>query len=66
MSFGDLEISAAGTKQIASRVREKDPVLGIVTVKLSELFKNSSEVTRLFSLQEGIGKCLSASVLFAV
>jgi hypothetical protein len=30
-------------------------VLGIVTVKLSELFKNSSEVTRLFALQEGIG-----------
>ncbi|EKM56362.1 uncharacterized protein PHACADRAFT_172085 [Phanerochaete carnosa HHB-10118-sp] len=38
-----------------SRQREKDPVLGIVTVKLSELFKNSSEVTRLFSLQEGVG-----------
>jgi hypothetical protein len=35
--------------------REKDPVLGIVTVKLADLFKNSSEVTRLFSLQEGIG-----------
>ncbi|TFK47021.1 hypothetical protein OE88DRAFT_1666844 [Heliocybe sulcata] len=38
-----------------ARVREKDPVLGIVTVKLAELFKDSSEVTRLFSLQEGIG-----------
>ncbi|THG95827.1 hypothetical protein EW026_g5890 [Hermanssonia centrifuga] len=38
-----------------ARVREKDPVLGIVTVKLSELFQNSSEVTRLFSLQEGVG-----------
>ena len=38
-----------------ARLREKDPVLGIVTVKLSELFKNSSEVTRLFSLQEGVG-----------
>ncbi|KAI0826298.1 hypothetical protein BC629DRAFT_1605012 [Irpex lacteus] len=38
-----------------ARVREKDPVLGVVTVKLEELFKNSSEVTRLFSLQEGIG-----------
>ena len=37
------------------RVRESDPVLGIVTVKLSELFKNSSEVTRLISLQEGVG-----------
>ena len=39
----------------AFRVREKDPVLGIATVKLSELFKNASEVTRLFSLQEGVG-----------
>lgn len=37
------------------RVREKDPVLGIVTVKLADLFKDKSEVTRLFSLQEGIG-----------
>ena len=37
------------------RVRESNPVLGIVTVKLSELFKKSSEVTRLFSLQEGVG-----------
>jgi len=38
-----------------ARTREKDPVLGIVTVKLADIFKNSSEVTRLFSLQEGIG-----------
>ncbi|KAK7679647.1 hypothetical protein QCA50_017359 [Cerrena zonata] len=38
-----------------ARVRESDPVLGVVTVKLSELFKNSSQVTRLFSLQEGVG-----------
>lgn len=38
-----------------ARVREKDPVLGIATIKLSELFKNASEVTRLFSLQEGVG-----------
>ena len=41
-----------------ARVREKDPVLGVVTVRLGELFKNSSEVTRLFSLQEGIGQFL--------
>ncbi|KAH8101901.1 hypothetical protein BXZ70DRAFT_932402 [Cristinia sonorae] len=38
-----------------ARVREKDAVLGIVTVKLSEVFQNSSVVTRLFSLQEGVG-----------
>jgi Ca2+-dependent lipid-binding protein len=42
-----------------ARVREKDPVLGVVTVKLAELFTNSSEVTRLFSLQEGIGEPFS-------
>ena len=37
------------------RTREKDPVMGVVTVRLAELFKNSSEVTRLFSIQEGVG-----------
>lgn len=41
---------------LLSRVREKDAVLGIATVKLSELFTTSSEVTRLFSLQEGVGE----------
>lgn len=46
-----------------ARVREKDPVLGVVTVRLGELFKNSSEVTRLFSLQEGIGEFLRLSLL---
>ncbi len=32
--------------------REKVPVLSIDIVKLSELFQNSSEITRLFLLQE--------------
>ncbi|KAH8835959.1 hypothetical protein DL96DRAFT_1809735 [Flagelloscypha sp. PMI_526] len=38
-----------------ARTREKDPVLGIVTVNLKDLFTTSSQVTRLFALQEGIG-----------
>ncbi|KAL4244032.1 hypothetical protein ABKN59_010294 [Abortiporus biennis] len=38
-----------------SRVREKDPVLGVVSVQLDELFKKSSEITRFFALQEGVG-----------
>lgn len=41
-----------------ARTREKDPVLGIVTVNLKDLFTSSSEVTRLFSIQEGIGESL--------
>ncbi|KZS93944.1 hypothetical protein SISNIDRAFT_474054 [Sistotremastrum niveocremeum HHB9708] len=36
-------------------LREKDPILGIINLKLEELFTESSEITRLFSLQEGIG-----------
>lgn len=38
-----------------SRLREKDPILGIVNLPLAELFTESSEVTRLFSIQEGVG-----------
>jgi len=38
-----------------ARLREKDPILGIVDIKLLELFTESSEVTRLYSIQEGIG-----------
>lgn len=38
-----------------ARTREKDPVLGVISVNLCDLFKESSEVTRLFSLQEGVG-----------
>ena len=50
---------------VKCRVREKDPVLGIVTVKLSELFKNSSGIARLFSIQEGIGESREIAWLFA-
>ncbi|CAH7672644.1 hypothetical protein PPACK8108_LOCUS7460 [Phakopsora pachyrhizi] len=40
-----------------SRVREKDPLLGVINIDLEELFSgsNSSQVTQLFSLQEGVG-----------
>lgn len=38
-----------------SRLREKDPILGIVNLPLKELLTEGSEVTRLFSLQEGVG-----------
>ncbi|KAH9941531.1 hypothetical protein B0H21DRAFT_752338 [Amylocystis lapponica] len=38
-----------------SRMRENDAVLGVVFLKLSELFVNASQVTRFYSLQEGIG-----------
>ena len=54
-AFSFSETSFCHANVHLGRVRESDPVLGIVTVKLSELFKNSSEVTRLFSLQEGVG-----------
>jgi hypothetical protein len=48
-----------------ARVRENDPVLGIVTIPLRDLFKTSSEVTRLFSIEEGIGYGrVNASLLF--
>lgn len=38
-----------------SKLREHDPILGIVNLPLGELLKDSSEVTRLYSLQEGVG-----------
>ncbi|CAG8671086.1 3552_t:CDS:10, partial [Acaulospora colombiana] len=38
-----------------SRLREKDPILGIVNLPLAEVLKEGSEVTRLFSIQEGVG-----------
>ncbi|PVG01479.1 hypothetical protein CPB86DRAFT_781696 [Serendipita vermifera] len=38
-----------------SRLREKDPILGIVNLPLAEILKGGSEVTSLFSIQEGVG-----------
>jgi hypothetical protein len=33
----------------------KDPILGIVNLPLADVFANSSEVTKLYSLQDGVG-----------
>lgn len=38
-----------------SRLREHDPILGIVDLPLRDILAHSSEVTRLFSLQDGVG-----------
>jgi len=38
-----------------SALREKDAILGIVNFPLKDVFTESSEVTGLYSLQEGIG-----------
>lgn len=38
-----------------SRVREKDPILGIVNIPLKKLFTESSEVNQMWSIQEGVG-----------
>lgn len=38
-----------------SRLREKDPILGIVSLPLAEVLSEASEVTSLYSLQEGVG-----------
>lgn len=38
-----------------SRLREHDALLGVVTLPLGELFSTQSQVTRLFSLQDGVG-----------
>lgn len=37
------------------RVREADPILGIVPIKLSDIFKDSSQVTQYFPLAGGVG-----------
>ncbi|KAG8695995.1 hypothetical protein FRC08_007433 [Ceratobasidium sp. 394] len=48
-----------------SRLRERDPILGIVNLDLKNLFKEASEVTQLFALQEGIGfGRMNVSILF--
>ncbi|CAE6349629.1 unnamed protein product [Rhizoctonia solani] len=48
-----------------ARLRERDPILGIVNLHLKDLLKDASEVTRMYSLQEGIGfGRMNLSVLF--
>ncbi|KZT25585.1 hypothetical protein NEOLEDRAFT_1065184 [Neolentinus lepideus HHB14362 ss-1] len=47
------------------RMRENDPVLGMVFLKLSDLFVNASQVTRFYSLEHGVGYGrIRISVLF--
>jgi len=38
-----------------SRLRENDPILGIVDLPLRDILTDASEVTRLYALQEGVG-----------
>ncbi|KAG8861392.1 hypothetical protein FRB96_002841 [Tulasnella sp. 330] len=38
-----------------SRLREADPILGIVDLPLKHILAEGSEVTRMYSMQEGIG-----------
>jgi len=42
-----------------SRLREADPILGIVSVRLSEVFSDASSVTQTYAITEGVGfgKC---------
>ncbi|EJD51313.1 hypothetical protein AURDEDRAFT_159718 [Auricularia subglabra TFB-10046 SS5] len=48
-----------------SRLRERDPILGIVDLPLAKILANSSEVTGMYSLQEGVGfGRVNISILF--
>ncbi|PSR75771.1 hypothetical protein PHLCEN_2v8888 [Hermanssonia centrifuga] len=38
-----------------SRMREKDAILGVVMLKLSDLLVNASQITRLYSIEDGLG-----------
>lgn len=38
-----------------ARLREHDPIMGIVSLPLTEVFKESSQVDQQFSLQDGVG-----------
>lgn len=38
-----------------ARIREHDPILGIVSIPLTKLFKDCSATTRAFSIQDGVG-----------
>lgn len=48
-----------------ARLRELDPILGIINLPLREILEHSSQVTRLFALQDGVGfGRVNISVLF--
>ncbi|KAJ1583998.1 hypothetical protein NDA11_002032 [Ustilago hordei] len=38
-----------------ARLREHDPIMGIVSIDLTEVFSESSQMTQSFSLQDGVG-----------
>lgn len=38
-----------------SRLREADPILGVVSVRLSEVFAEASSVTQVYAITEGVG-----------
>lgn len=38
-----------------SRLREHDPIMGIVSLPLQSLFKSSSQIEQSFALQDGVG-----------
>jgi hypothetical protein len=38
-----------------ARMREHDPIMGIVDLKVSELFEKSSQASGFYSLQDGVG-----------
>ncbi|WFC99598.1 hypothetical protein MYAM1_002343 [Malassezia yamatoensis] len=38
-----------------ARVREHDPIMGIVSLPLRNLFKDASQVEQMFSIQDGVG-----------
>ncbi|PWN48480.1 hypothetical protein IE53DRAFT_407058 [Violaceomyces palustris] len=47
------------------RLRESDPILGVVPIKLSDLFKETSQVTQFFPISGGLGQGrIRLSILF--
>ncbi|KAG8908594.1 hypothetical protein FRB99_004882 [Tulasnella sp. 403] len=38
-----------------SRLREHDPILGIINLPLKQVLAHGSEITRLYAIQEGVG-----------
>ena len=38
-----------------SRVREHDPIMGIVALPLKDLFREASQIEQSFALQDGVG-----------
>lgn len=66
----EVFIRNAATAQVRivvrdSRMREHDPIMGIVDLKVSDLFKEASQTSGLYSLSDGVGYGkVSASFVF--